>query len=114
MAGSLEFSLDRFDGNSRVEGKNSSLVGKERIDVELANLRPVGGKLGKLDQNQGNVRLAGRRNVAVGLENARYPRACNRGRLKRTVISGLAALPCKHYSNGEATTLRIRHIINAS
>ena len=42
----------RRDTHPRIDGDDAVLVGEERVDVELADLRHVGGKLRKLDQHE--------------------------------------------------------------
>ena len=58
VAGALELRLrlERGDRDADVEGENAVLVGEQRIDVELAHLRHVGGELRELDQGQGDIR----------------------------------------------------------
>ena len=42
----------RRDRDTHVEGEHAGLVGEQRIDVELADLRHVGGELRELDEDQ--------------------------------------------------------------
>ena len=76
MAGGA--ALRRFGRRNRdagIDRDHAGLVGEQRIEIELAHLRQVGGELRELDQQQRDrVRVRGR-DVAIGLEHARHPRA---------------------------------------
>ena len=63
------------DPHPGIDGDDAVLIGEERVDVELANLRHVGGKLRQLDEHETDRALVGRRHVAVGLEDARHLRS---------------------------------------
>ena len=71
VAGALEPRLDRRDRHAGIERQHAGFIGQQRVDVELTDLRQVGCELRDLDQRQGDVGLARRRDVAVGLEHPR-------------------------------------------
>ncbi len=75
MAGPFALFADRRDGDARIDRDDAVLVGEERIDVELAHLRQIGGELRELHEDERDGLLVGGRHVAIGLEDARDARA---------------------------------------
>ena len=61
--------------DARVDGDHAVLVGEQRIEVELAHLRQVGASCASLTSISARRRSSAGGHVAVGLEQARHPRA---------------------------------------
>ena len=73
--GACGLPFHRRDRDARVDGDDAGLVGENRIEIDLADFRKIGGKLGQLDQEKFDGAFVGGGHVAIGLENARDPRA---------------------------------------
>ena len=63
---------DRRDRDARIHGDDPILIGEDRIEIELADLRHVGRELRNLDHEQRHAILVGGRDIAIGLELAGY------------------------------------------
>ena len=61
----------RRDGDPRIDGDDRRLVRQQRIDIELANFRHVGGKLREFDEHEGDGALIRGGHIAIGLEATR-------------------------------------------
>jgi hypothetical protein len=94
----LRLRIERRDGDADVEGEDPVLIGEQRVDVEFAQFRHIGGKLRELNESQSDIRHPGGGNVAVALEHARDPRPGNqfaghleveRGQRQRLVVEHL-------------------------
>ena len=63
----------RRDGDPCIDGDHRVLVRKQRIDIEFANLRHIGGELRELDEHEGYGSLIRGGHIAIGLEPTRDP-----------------------------------------
>ena len=77
--------LDGGDRNAGVDGDQSGLVGKHRIEIDLADFREIGRELGELDQEKLDGACIGGWHVAVGFEDARHARARDQSAGEREV-----------------------------
>ena len=66
--------LKRRHQHAGIDGNDAALVGEHGIEIELAHLRQVGGKLRELDEEERDGVDVGGRDVAIGLEHARDTR----------------------------------------
>ena len=67
--------LERRDRHPRVDGDDAGFVGKHRIEIDLADFREIGYELRELDEKELDRLSVRSGNVAVCLEDARYPGA---------------------------------------
>ena len=62
--------LKRRHQHAGIDGNDAALLGKHGVEVELAQLRQVGGKLRELDEEERDGVDVGGRDVAISLQHA--------------------------------------------
>ena len=67
--------LSRRDTQPRIEGDDAGGVREQWVDVELADLRVIGGELAEADQHLDDSLDVRRRFAAISLQQLPYPRA---------------------------------------
>ena len=77
--------LDRRHQHARIDGDDAALVGEHGIEIELAQLGKIGGKLRQLDQEQRDGVARRRRDVAVSLQHAGDPGARDQAAREREI-----------------------------
>ena len=76
---------NRRDRHPRIDRDHAGLVGKHRIEIDLADLGKIRHELRELHQQELESMFVRRGNVAVGLEDARDPGARDQAARKREI-----------------------------
>ena len=109
--------LKRRDQHAGIDGNDAALIGEHGVEIELAQLRQIGGKLRQLDHEQRDGVDVRGRDVAVSLEHARHPRASDqvarkheiqRRQRQRLVVDDLdrGAAAAKDHDRAESRIVR--------